>query len=80
MTGWRYIFRLKEHEGKYDGVTSFGETFVLADENGAPLHPAMLYMAPRGAKECRELEETLGSMRITSISMASREAYLLICF
>lgn len=58
MTGWRYIFRLKEHEGKYDGVTSFGETFVLADENGAPLHPAMLYMAPRGAKECRELEET----------------------
>lgn len=50
------------------GVTSFGETFVLADENGTPLHPAMLYTDPRGAKECRELEETLGSMRIASIT------------
>ena len=50
------------------GVTSFGETFVLTDENGTPLHPAMLYTDPRGAKECRELEEKLGSMRIASIT------------
>lgn len=50
------------------GVTSFGETFVLADENGMPLHPAMLYTDPRGADECRKLEEKLGSMRIASIT------------
>lgn len=35
------------------GVTSFGETFVLADETGNPLYPAMLYTDPRGAAECR---------------------------
>ena len=28
------------------GVTSFGETFVLTDEEGNPLHPAMLYTDP----------------------------------
>ena len=64
---------MKEMGGKYPdiagiGVTSFGETFVLADENGTPLHPAMLYTDSRGAKECRELEEKLGSMRIASIT------------
>lgn len=50
------------------GVTSFGETFVFADENGTPLHPAMLYTDPRGEKECRELEEKLGGMEIASIT------------
>lgn len=50
------------------GVTSFGESFVLADEAGTPLHPAMLYTDPRGAEECRELERKLGSRRIASIT------------
>ena len=50
------------------GVTSFGETFVLADESGTPLHPAMLYTDPRGEKECRELEEKLGGMEIALIT------------
>lgn len=50
------------------GVTSFGETFVLADGKGRPLHPAMLYTDPRGAEECRELEEKLGGMHIASIT------------
>ena len=50
------------------GVTSFGETFVLTDENGMSMHPAMLYTDPRGKNECRELEEKLGSMRIASIT------------
>ena len=64
---------MKEMGEKYPdiagiGVTSFGESFVLADENGTPLHPAMLYTDPRGAKECRELEDKLGSMRIASIT------------
>lgn len=50
------------------GVTSFGETFVLADESGRPLHQAMLYTDPRGENECRELEEKLGGMTIASIT------------
>ena len=50
------------------GVTSFGETFVLADQDGNPLHPAMLYTDSRGAEECRELEEKLGGMEIASIT------------
>lgn len=50
------------------GVTSFGETFVLADQDGNPLHSAMLYTDPRGAEECRELEEKLGGMAIASIT------------
>ena len=37
------------------GVTSFGETFVLANESGLPLCPSMLYTDPRGAEECAGL-------------------------
>ncbi len=67
------LYVMKEMGEKYPdiagiGVTSFGESFVLADEAGAPLHPAMLYTDPRGAEECRELEEKLGSMKIASIT------------
>ena len=50
------------------GVTSFGETFILTDERGAPLHDAMLYTDPRGAEECRSLTEKLGSMHIALIT------------
>lgn len=50
------------------GVTSFGETFVLADEKGTPLHPAMLYTDPRGLEECRELDEKMGGKRIVDIT------------
>ena len=50
------------------GVTSFGETFVLVDEKGEPLYPAMLYTDPRGAKECQELVEKLGEMEIARIT------------
>ena len=50
------------------GVTSFGETFVLTDESGRPLRPAMLYTDPRGAEECRELADRLGSRRIAGIT------------
>lgn len=64
---------MKEMGEKYPdiagiGVTSFGETFVMADEEGAPLHPAMLYTDPRGREECLELEEKLGGMRIASVT------------
>lgn len=50
------------------GVTSFGETFVMTDEEGNPLHKAMLYTDPRGSKECRELEEQMGGRKIASIT------------
>lgn len=50
------------------GVTSFGETFVLADGEGKPLHRAMLYTDPRGVAECRDLEKKLGGKKIFSIT------------
>ena len=50
------------------GVTSFGETFVMTDEAGHPLHPAMLYTDPRGAEECAWLAERLGAGRIARIT------------
>lgn len=50
------------------GVTSFGETFVMADEEGKPLAPAMLYTDPRGKEECNELIEKLGELHIAQIT------------
>ncbi|MDO5136511.1 MAG: FGGY-family carbohydrate kinase [Eubacteriales bacterium] len=50
------------------GVTSFGETFVMTDGKGKPLHPAMLYTDPRGMEECRWLEKNLGGKTIASIT------------
>ena len=58
------------------GVTSFGETFVMTDEKGEPLHNAMLYTDPRGAEECAELVEKLGADQIAEISgLAPHEMY-----
>lgn len=50
------------------GVTSFGETFVMTDEAGLPLYPAMLYTDPRGSEECRELIDKLGEGEIAHIT------------
>ena len=50
------------------GVTSFGETFVLTDENGKPLHRAMLYTDPRGAEQCRALLEKKDGKEIAAIT------------
>ena len=50
------------------GVTSFGETFVITDEKGEPLLPAMLYTDPRGGEECALLEKKLGEAEIARIS------------
>ncbi len=50
------------------GVTSFGETFVMVDEAGKPLHPAMLYTDVRGQEECRELIARLGEKEIAGIT------------
>lgn len=58
------------------GVTSFGETFVMTDEQGKPLHAAMLYTDPRGAEECRYLVEKLGADHIVDITgQAPHEMY-----
>ncbi|MBO6113202.1 MAG: carbohydrate kinase [Lachnospiraceae bacterium] len=50
------------------GVTSFGETFVMTDEDGNILSPAMLYTDPRGGEECRELADKLGAGYIAKIT------------
>lgn len=50
------------------GVTSFGESFVMTDEAGTPLHKAMLYTDPRGARECGELTEAFGEMRLAGVT------------
>lgn len=64
---------IREMEAKYSditgiGVTSFGETFVLTDEKGTPLHRAMLYTDPRGKEECQELVRYLGEKQIAQIT------------
>lgn len=46
------------------GVTSFGESFVVLDENDAPLFPVMLYTDPRGDAECRHITEAVGEEKI----------------
>ncbi|MFT3982560.1 MAG: FGGY-family carbohydrate kinase [Lachnospiraceae bacterium] len=42
------------------GVTSFGETFVMTDKYGNPLHRSMLYTDPRGREELKELVAAMG--------------------
>ncbi|MBR1559775.1 MAG: carbohydrate kinase [Clostridia bacterium] len=50
------------------GITSFGETFVMTDGDGKPLHNAMLYTDPRGGDEVKELSAKLGEMRIAEVT------------
>ena len=63
---------LKDVAQKYEleamGVTTFGETFTILDENDEVLLPSMLYTDPRGGEECAELCEVLGEKRLTYIS------------
>ncbi len=58
------------------GVTSFGETFVMTNGAGEPLHNAMLYTDPRGADECAELVKKLGADHIAEVTgLAPHEMY-----
>ena len=72
---------IEEMAGQYPdiagiGVTSFGETFVMTNGAGEPLHNAMLYTDPRGAKECAELIKKLGADHITEVTgLAPHEMY-----
>ncbi len=50
------------------GVTSFGETFAMLDENDNILAPSMLYTDPRGEEECTVLAKAVGSENYTRIT------------
>lgn len=64
---------IREMAGRYPdiggiGITSFGETFVMTDGDGQPLHNAMLYTDPRGGDAVKALCGKLGEMRIAEIT------------
>ena len=50
------------------GVTSFGETFAMLDEDDNILSPSMLYTDPRGKEECEYLCESLGEDTLTLLT------------
>lgn len=50
------------------GVTSFGETFAMLDENDNILAPSMLYTDPRGLAECEFLCDDLGEDNLTLLT------------
>ena len=52
------------------GVSSFGETFALLDDNDRSLINLILYTDPRGTEECEELIKLLPSRRIADITGA----------
>lgn len=54
-------------EIKAIGISSFGESFVMLDQNDKVLCPVMLYTDPRGVSECRTLSDALGANRIEEI-------------
>ena len=63
---------LKKAVGEYRihalGVTSFGETFAMLDENDHILAPSMLYTDPRGKEECDSLCTALGERQLTLLT------------
>ena len=50
------------------GVTSFGEAFVMVDDDAKPLLPTMLYTDPRGKEQCAALSKKLGEKEIARIT------------
>lgn len=50
------------------GVTSFGETFAMLDENDDILAPSMLYTDPRGEEHCSALSDKIGKEAFTLIT------------
>ncbi len=54
------LFEVKDFDIKAIGITSFGETCVMLDENDNPCTPSMLYTDPRGSEECKRLIEKFG--------------------
>lgn len=56
------------------GVTSFGETFVMLDENDCPVTNTVLYTDQRGEEQCRLLVERLGREKIMEIAAVNPSA------
>lgn len=52
----------------YIGVTSFGETFVLLDEEDRVLLPSILYSDSRGKEETKEIIHKIGKRKIGEIT------------
>ncbi len=59
---------VKKHKFSAIGVTTFGETFTMLDEDNNVLMPSMLYTDPRGESECKELCRILGEEKLTYIA------------
>lgn len=57
-----------EHKIDVLGVTSFGETFAMLDEDDNILAPSMLYTDPRGYDECEYLCKQLGKEKLTLLT------------
>lgn len=51
-------------------VTSFGETFVMLDENDKPCAPSMLYTDPRGKEECDKISAHFGEKQLAYLTGA----------
>lgn len=58
----------REHRLTALGVTSFGETFAMLDEDDRILAPSMLYTDPRGAKETAALCAAIGEEKLTLLT------------
>lgn len=58
-----------EESGGIDaiGVSSFGETFVMLDENDNVLRNSLLYTDPRGGEQCERLTADIGKEKLISI-------------
>lgn len=71
-TGVLYLLKKATGSHKIDalGVTSFGETFAMVDENNHILAPSMLYTDPRGEEECKFLCSMFGTERLTLLTGA----------
>ena len=56
----KVIYDAKDKAGKIDaiGVTSFGESFVLLDENDNILMNSMLYTDKRGAEQAKRFDKS----------------------
>lgn len=50
------------------GISSFGESIVVLDENDRSVLPMMLYTDPRGQEECAQLTDRIGKDRIAQIT------------
>lgn len=50
------------------GITSFGESFAMLDEQDEPLMPVMLYTDPRGMTESEIIKSKLGDDRLVEIT------------